>query len=88
MIVGTDTLKNRPLYQSYYTGISHIYAGEYPGDKYGEKAETEIRQMHHFGLRHFIDLTVEGELSPNTHLLPSDCTHIRFPVKYYFGIGR
>lgn len=81
MIVGTDTLKNRPLYQSYYTGISHIYSGEYPGDKYGEKAETKIRQMHHFGVRHFIDLTEEGEMIPYDHLLPPDSTHTRFPIR-------
>ena len=81
MIVGTDTLKNRPLYQSYYTGISHIYAGEYPGDKYGEKAETKILQMHQFGVRHFVDLTEEGEMIPYDHLLPPDSTHTRFPIR-------
>jgi len=81
MIVGTDTLKNRPLYQSYYTGISHIYAGEYPGDKYGEKAETKILQMHQFGVRHFVDLTEEGEMIPYDHLLPPDSTHTKFPIR-------
>lgn len=81
MIVETDSLRNRPLYQSYYTGITNVYAGEYPGDKYGEKAETKIRQMHHFGVRHFIDLTEEGELNPYAHLLPADCSHTRFPIR-------
>ena len=81
MIVGTVTLKNRPLYQSYYTGISHIYAGEYAGDKYGEKAETKILQMHQFGVRHFVDLTEEGEMTPYAHLLPADCNHTRFPIR-------
>lgn len=71
---------SRPLRQSYYIGQSSIYAGEYPGDKYGEKAEQKIRQMHHFGVRHFIDLTEEGELRPYAHLLPSDTTHDRFPI--------
>ena len=81
MIVETDTLQYRPLNQSYYTGIPHVYAGEYPGDKYGEKAETKIRQMHHFSVRHFIDLTEEGELNPYAHLLSSDSTHTRFPIR-------
>ena len=81
MIVETDTLQKRPLNQSYFTGISHVYAGEYPGDKYGEKAESKIRQIHHFGVRHFIDLTEEGELNPYAHLLPSDSTHTRFPIR-------
>ncbi len=31
---------SRPLYQSFYLG-HNVFAGEYPGDKYGEKAETK-----------------------------------------------
>jgi protein-tyrosine phosphatase len=37
--------------------------------------------MHHFGVRHFIDLTEEGELTPYADLLPADCTHTRFPIR-------
>lgn len=73
---------NRPLNQSYEVcenGI--IYAGEYPGDKNEEVAKRKIEQMYHFGIRHFIDLTEEGELRPYAHLLPSDATHTRFPIK-------
>ena len=73
---------NRPLNQSYEVcsnGI--IYAGEYPGDKNGEFAKHKIEQMYHFGIRHFIDLTVEGELCPYSHLLPSDTTYTRFPIR-------
>ena len=73
---------NRPLNQSYevscYGGT--VYAGEYPGDKYGEKAAEKLKHMHHFGIRHFIDLTEEGELCPYNHLLPSDTTYTRFPI--------
>ena len=73
---------NRPLNQSYevscYGGA--VFAGEYPGDKYGEKATEKLKHMHHFGIRHFIDLTEEGELAPYSHLLPSDTTYIRFPI--------
>ena len=75
-----ETFVNRPLIQSYYIGTRMIFAGEYPGDKYGEKAEAKIRQMTHFGVKHFIDLTEEGELVPYAHLLPADCTHTRFPI--------
>ena len=73
---------NRPLNQSYeVSGNGIIYAGEYPGDKYGEKAtEKKLKHMHHFGIRHFIDLTEEGELAPYSHLLPSDTTYTRFPI--------
>ncbi len=73
---------NRPLNQSYeVSGNGIIYAGEYPGDKYGEKATEKLKQMYHFGIRHFIDLTEEGELHPYNHLLPSDTTYTRFPIR-------
>lgn len=75
-----ESFVSRPLRQSYYVGQGHVFAGEYPGDKYGEKAEQKIRHMLHFGVRHFIDLTEEGELRPYAHLLPTDATHDRFPI--------
>ena len=72
---------NRPLNQSYEVhGNGIIYAGEYPGDKNGEFAKNKIEQMYHFGIRHFIDLTEEGELRPYNHLLPNDTTYTRFPI--------
>lgn len=76
-----EAFVSRPLYQSYYLNTRNIFAGEYPGDKYGEKAGNKIRQMHHFGVRHFIDLTEEGEWIPYAHLLPVDCTYTRFPIR-------
>ena len=73
---------NRPLNQSYEVSSNGIiYAGEYPGDKNGEFARHKIEQMYHFGIRHFVDLTVEGELCPYSHLLPSDTTYTRFPIR-------
>ncbi|MBQ2394194.1 MAG: ADP-ribosylglycohydrolase family protein, partial [Alistipes sp.] len=50
------------------------------GDKNGEFAKHKIEQMYHFGIRHFIDLTEEGELRPYNHLLPNDTTYTRFPI--------
>ena len=76
-----EAFVTRPLYQSYYLNTRNIFAGEYPGDKYGEKAERKINQMVHFGVRHFIDLTEEGELRPYSHLLPKGCTYTRFPIR-------
>ncbi len=73
---------NRPLSQSYDVGNDGtVYAGEYPGDKEEEVAKRKIGQMYHFGIRHFIDLTENGELRPYSHLLPKDTTYIRFPIK-------
>ncbi len=72
---------NRPLHQSYEVwGKGIIYAGEYPGDKNGEIAKQKIARMYHFGIRHFIDLTEEGELRPYNHLLPCETTYTRFPI--------
>lgn len=71
-----------PIKNSYIVDKAlSIYAGEYPGDKYGEKAENKIQQMYNFGVRHFIDLTEEGELVPYDSLLSDDCTHTRFPIR-------
>lgn len=36
--------------------------------------------MLHFGVKHFVDLTEEGELKPYCHLLPKDVTYLRFPI--------
>ena len=46
-----------------------------------KKANDKIRNMLHFGVRHFIDLTEEGELHPYAHLLSSGCTYDRFPIR-------
>ncbi len=73
---------NRPLNQSYEVTCNGIlYAGEYPGDKSEMAAKRKIEQMYHFGIRHFIDLTEEGELTPYNHLLPKDTTYTRFPIR-------
>lgn len=73
---------NRPLNQSYeVTGRGVIYAGEYPGDKDEAIAKRKIEQMYHFGIRHFIDLTEEGELRPYSYLLPKGTTYTRFPIR-------
>lgn len=71
---------SRPLHQSYYLG-SKLFAGEYPGDKCRELAEIKLKRMHHFGVRHFIDLTEEGELSPYQQMLPKDTSYLRFPIR-------
>ena len=75
-----EAFVSRPLHQSYYCG-GKLFAGEYPGDKYGELAEAKLKRMHHFGVRHFVDLTEEGELRPYRQLLPSDTTYLRFPIR-------
>lgn len=70
---------SRPLYQSYYLNGS-LYAGEYPGDKNEEVAKRKIAHMIHFGIKHFVDLTEDGELRSYRHLLPKGVTYMRFPI--------
>lgn len=77
-----EAFVSRPLYQSFIVdeGIP-FFAGEYPGDKNNETAEHKIREMLHFGVNHFIDLTEENELKPYNYLLPKEITYDRFPLK-------
>lgn len=70
---------SRPLYQSYYLH-GHAYAGEYPGDKNEKMAKMKIKHMLHFGVKHFVDLTEDGELKPYSHLLPKGASYLRFPI--------
>ncbi|MGM9693942.1 MAG: ADP-ribosylglycohydrolase family protein, partial [Alloprevotella sp.] len=75
-----EAFVSRPLHQSYYVGRK-LFAGEYPGAKSDEVAAEKLRRMHHFGVRHFIDLTEEGELRPYQQLLPNDTSYLRFPIR-------
>ena len=70
---------SRPLHQSYYLH-GYLFAGEYPGDKDENVAKQKIEHMVHFGVKHFVDLTEEGELKPYSHLLPKGTTYLRFPI--------
>ena len=70
---------SRPLHQSYYLH-GYLFAGEYPGDKDEDTARRKIKNMVHFGVKHFVDLTEEGELRPYSHLLPQGTTYLRFPI--------
>lgn len=69
-----------PLHQSYHVD-GNLFAGEYPGAKDDETAETRLTQMHEFGVRHFVDLTEEGELRPYAQMLPADTSYTRFPIR-------
>ena len=75
-----EAFVSRPLCQSYHVD-GNLFAGEYPGDRSDELAAEKLRRMHHFGVRHFVDLTEEGELRPYRHLLPNDTTYLRFPIR-------
>lgn len=69
----------RPLPQSFRVS-EELFAGEYPGGSTEESTLERIRHLHHFGVRHFVDLTEEGEMSPYCHQLPADTQYHRFPI--------
>jgi len=70
----------RPIYESFQV-THHLYAGEYPGDKDKRVAAQKVQQIVSFGVRHFVDLTEEGELVPYAHLLPPGVSYHRFPIR-------
>ena len=74
---------DRPLRRSYEIdgGKNALFAGEYPSDRRDECAESKIKHMIHFGIRHFIDLTEEGELRPYSKSLPDGISYCRFPMR-------
>ena len=76
-----ENFLDHPLYQSYsfYTW-DKLFAGEYPGDQEEKIARLKLQHMHRFGIRHFIDLTEEGELLPYQKWLSADTTYLRFPI--------
>lgn len=74
-----EAFVSRPLHQAYYLN-GYLFAGEYPGDKDENVARQKIKHMVHFGVKHFVDLTEEGELKPYNHLLPKGTTYLRFPI--------
>ena len=69
-----------PCRESYLL-MGAVYAGEYPGAKEENASKLKVAQLYRFGVRHFVDLTEEGELCPYESLLPTDATHYRFPIK-------
>ena len=76
-----EAFVSRPLYESCAVFENGVYfAGEYPGDADEAAARRKIDQMVHFGVRHFVDLTEEGELHPYSHLLPEWTTYVRRPI--------
>lgn len=59
----------------------NIFAGEYPGDKDANMCKIKVQDNHCWSkIRHFLDLTCEGELAPYAHFLKNNKCHRRFPI--------
>jgi Cyclin-dependent kinase inhibitor 3 (CDKN3) len=61
-----------------------LLAGEYPGARDSEEARRRLRSFLAAGVRHFIDLTEVGELTPYAELLTEEAgsrtSYERFPI--------
>ncbi len=71
--------EGKPIVNSFKVA-DRFFAGEYPGDKTPEAAQSKLKHFLDKGFTHFIDLTEEGELSPYAQFLPDGVSYLRFPV--------
>lgn len=72
---------NKPIANSYYTGVERVYAGEYPTGYDEKTGKVKLLALLEFGITDFIDLTEEGELPPYSQWLPQNVSYTRFPIK-------
>lgn len=80
-------MHNRPNANTYWVQTGHLLAGEYPGAADSTVCATKLEGFLDCGIRHFIDLTEPGELSPYfdqckalADLRCLQVTHERFPI--------
>jgi Cyclin-dependent kinase inhibitor 3 (CDKN3) len=81
LFMGQDT---KPDPNTYWVIPGKLLAGEYPGDRDSEEARRRLRRFLAAGVRHFIDLTEAGELTPYAELLTEEAgsrtSYERFPI--------
>src|SRR3984893_10874701 len=74
----------KPDPNAYWVVPGKLLAGEYPGAKDPEEARQRLRKFLAAGVRHFIDLTEVGELTPYAELLTEEAdprtSYERFPI--------
>jgi protein-tyrosine phosphatase len=74
----------RPDPNTYWVIPGKLLAGEYPGARDLEEARRRLRRFLAAGVRHFIDLTEVGELTPYAELLTAEAgsrtSYERFPI--------
>ncbi|MBL8114339.1 MAG: dual specificity protein phosphatase family protein [Acidobacteria bacterium] len=70
----------RPHDNCYWAVPGLVLAGEYPGSWDPAASRVKVLKIVAFGVRTFIDLTVESELAPYAQDLPPDVEHHRFAV--------
>jgi hypothetical protein len=82
LFMGQDT---KPDPNTYWVVPGKLLAGEYPGALDSEEARQRLRRFLAAGVRHFIDLTEVGELTPYAELLTEEAgfrtSYERFPIR-------
>jgi ADP-ribosylglycohydrolase len=83
-----DATAPRPNLNTYWVVPRKFLAGEYPGDEDPGKAREKINRFFEVGVRHFVDLTENGELIPYEVILSEGsraanitATYQRFPIR-------
>src|SRR5258708_12184406 len=75
----------KPDPNTYWVVPGKLLAGEYPGALDSEEARRRLRRFLQAGVRHFIDLTEVGELTPYAELLTEEAgsriTYECFPIR-------
>jgi hypothetical protein len=62
----------KPDPDTYWVVPGKLLAGEYPGALDSEEARRRLRRFLAAGVRHFIDLTEAGEITPYAELLTEE----------------
>jgi hypothetical protein len=75
----------KPDPNTYWVVPGELLAGEYPGAPDSEGARRRLRRFLQAGVRHFIDLTEVGELTPYAELLTEEAgsrtSYERIPIR-------
>lgn len=83
-----DTLKKRPIAESYWVQPDSFLAGEYPGQFDQEHTRKRIDALIEAGFDTFIDLTRPNETTPYLKVLQEECQVYSVDVNYQrFAIG-
>jgi ADP-ribosyl-[dinitrogen reductase] hydrolase len=84
MMITQPTPPPKPDPNTYWVIPGKLLAGEYPGDRDPGEARSRLRWFLAAGVRHFIDLTEVGELTPYAELLTEEAssgtTYERIPI--------
>ncbi len=74
--------QRRMVPDSYWVIPGRFAAGEYPGDRWDERAREKLRVFQEAGIDDFVDLTEAGEygLNPYAVLLPTTARYRRFAI--------